>query len=77
MLAAIVRVIVRVAMTKNMYFCGLKFDRIAQGDSERICAAVVRSEWICARNSGPVERFDGEVYRRNRNCSGPINDHDE
>jgi hypothetical protein len=34
-LAAIVRVMVRVAMTKNMYFCGLRFGRIANGDSER------------------------------------------
>lgn len=35
-LAAIVRVIVNVPMTKSMYFCGVRLERIAYGDSERI-----------------------------------------
>ena len=34
-LAANVRVTVSVPMTKSMYFCGVRFGRIAYGDSER------------------------------------------
>jgi hypothetical protein len=76
-LAATVNVRVNVAMTKNMYFCGERLGRIAYGDSERMCAAVVRREWICDRSRGPVDRLLGDVIRRKRNCIGPINDHDE
>jgi hypothetical protein len=35
-LAAIVSVMVSVAITKNIYFSGVRFGRIAYGDSERM-----------------------------------------
>lgn len=43
-LAATVNVSVNVIITKNMYFSGVRPGRIAYGDSERICVAVVRNE---------------------------------